>query len=336
MRRIVVIGGGGFFGGEIARKLREWSYAPLIAGRSRGDLRLDVEQGSSIRAALRAGDLVLDTAGPFQQRSALLLDCAIEIGFDLIDVSDSYSYAAAVHQRADAIERRGIRVLSSCSALSAASALAVAITKVSSPLRLTAYLAPASRYTANRATVQSMLSSIGRPIPLFRDGTIQEGIGWTEARTLHFPEPAGVRSGFLVESVDALTLPRIWPSLREVEFVVDTQIPGANRALRIAARSALLRCALEWSEPAASGLARLLGPARSILAYEIETASRLAHFVLAGERSYLLAVLPAALAARSILQESFIERGLVPPHRQIDPAELMNEVASEGIVSVCV
>ena len=41
------------------------------------------------------------------------------------------------------------------------------------------------------------------------------------------PGPVGLVCGRLFETADAVYLPRIWPSLREVDMVVDPNTPGA-------------------------------------------------------------------------------------------------------------
>ena len=50
LRRVVVIGAG-FFGGVIARRLAEVGITPVVASRTSGELRLDVEDRDVDRAA---------------------------------------------------------------------------------------------------------------------------------------------------------------------------------------------------------------------------------------------------------------------------------------------
>ncbi|MCH8965422.1 MAG: saccharopine dehydrogenase NADP-binding domain-containing protein [Planctomycetes bacterium] len=74
--------------------LRAEGLAPLMASRSRSaDLVLDVENAGSLRENLRAGDVVIDAAGPFQHRNATLSEAALDVGFDVVDIADSLAYA---------------------------------------------------------------------------------------------------------------------------------------------------------------------------------------------------------------------------------------------------
>src|SRR5687767_14674042 len=98
MKRGIVAGGTGSFGLAVLARLAERGIRGLTASRrSSADVVLDVEQAASIHASLRRGDLIIDTVGPFQDRSTTLLEAAIEIGCDLIDLSDSLAYAQRVY-----------------------------------------------------------------------------------------------------------------------------------------------------------------------------------------------------------------------------------------------
>ena len=60
----------------------------------------------SIRSVMRAGDVVIDAAGPFHARSTALIESAIEIGFDVVDINDNLRYAesvVALQSRIDAV-----------------------------------------------------------------------------------------------------------------------------------------------------------------------------------------------------------------------------------------
>ncbi|HKB79710.1 MAG TPA: NAD-dependent epimerase/dehydratase family protein, partial [Thermoanaerobaculia bacterium] len=99
MKRIVVIGASGFFGRLILERLRAAGLQALGASRSQGDLRLDAEDPGDLRENLRQRDLVIDAAGPFQTRTPALVDTAMRVGFDLIDLSDSAEYTRKIYER---------------------------------------------------------------------------------------------------------------------------------------------------------------------------------------------------------------------------------------------
>src|SRR6476646_1997879 len=123
MKRVVVIGGSGFFGRLIVERLTAAGLQPIAASRSWGELRIDANDPESLRASLKQRDLVIDAAGPFQKRTPALIQVARTIGFDVIDLSDSPEYTAMIYEQQAPILASGIRVLTACSSLSTVSAL---------------------------------------------------------------------------------------------------------------------------------------------------------------------------------------------------------------------
>ena len=109
MRRVVVLGGSGFFGRLIVERLSAAGLNPIAASRSSGELRIDANDADAIHANLKQRDIVIDAAGPFQTRTPALIQAARTIGFDLIDLSDSPEYTAMIYQQQAPIHPVGQR-----------------------------------------------------------------------------------------------------------------------------------------------------------------------------------------------------------------------------------
>lgn len=328
MRRIVVAGGAGFFGRNVVDLLRTMGLRPIVAGRT-GEPRLDVEDPRSLRSVLRPGDVVVDAAGPFQSRTTALVETAIEIGMDVVDLNEGIGYAKAVAGLDGPARERDVAILSSCSAVSSVAAILVQVSGVERPTRVSALVAPASRETANPGTVRALLRSIGRPVEVRRNGRVHSAIGWREARRFELPR----RRGHLVGSALPVTLPAIWPGLRDVDCWTDTGTLGANAVLSVASRSGALRALAEALMPLGQLAARVLGATRGAFAVEIEDeGGRIARLALtSARRSYLIAAAPAALAARAIAEGRFTERGIVPADRHVNADELLAYLQRLGI-----
>jgi hypothetical protein len=313
MKRIVVLGGSGFFGRIIVERLTAAGLQPLAASRSSGALRIDANSPEQLKANLRQRDLVIDAAGPFQARTPALIEAAAKIGFDVIDLSDSADYTAMVYAHQAPIASAGIRILSACSAVSTVSAAVLKMSGIDDPRRLSAYILPASRYTANRGSVRSFLHGVmGR------------------SRSIRFPAPIGTRSGVLIKSVDWVTLPPDFKSLYVTELIVDSGSAVGNLVLPSkSVRDLLLRY-----EPAILRLAKRFGNSSGILGFEIASTLRHRRHVFTGEKTYLLAVLPAIEAARQIAGGKYPHRGIVPPTKHVDPFELFEAIKREGINTV--
>jgi NAD(P)-dependent dehydrogenase (short-subunit alcohol dehydrogenase family) len=298
MKTIIVLGGSGFFGNLIVQRLREAGLQPLVAARSSGDLRIDANNADDLRVYLKQRDLVIDAAGPFHTRTPALIETAMRIGFDIIDLSDSPEYTAMIYERAAPISAAGIRVLAACSTLSTLSAIVVKTCGLAEPRRFTAYLRPESRYTANRGAVESFLHAI-------------EGVA-----------PHGMK----VKSVDTVTFPRLFPTLQTIEFVVDSGATG-NFFLQFAA----FRRWIQRHQEMVLKSGRIFGKRKGIVRFEVSTMLRRKVLSFRGRKSYMIAVFPAVQAAMAIAAGRFPQRGLVPPTEHVDTTQLYEALRGEGI-----
>jgi hypothetical protein len=137
-----------------------------------------------------------------------------------------------------------------------------------------------------------------------------------------------------VKSVDTVTLQRIYPTLRTAEFVVDLHIPFMNLLLLAAPVMPIVKEFVGRHEARAIRLAHRIGVKSGVLAYELASTVGYKYRIFIGERSYLLAVIPAVLAAVSIAEGKFPRRGLVPPTEHVDHVQLFDAVRSEGITLI--
>jgi hypothetical protein len=332
--RIIVAGGRGFFGRAIIELLRADGLAPLAASRSPdAEVVLNVEDRASLLAALRPDDVVIDTVGPFQDRSAALVEAAIETGFHVIDLSDSIAYARRIWAMKPRIDAAGIRVLTACSAMSAISAALVRHAGIPEPVRVTGFIAPASRHSANSATGASLLRSVGQPIEVLRDGQLVTRIGWLDRRTIDLPPPLGRIHGHLFEAVDSFLLPKVWSSIRTSDYFVDSRVPGLNAAFTLAAHAPTFRRLMERYQSYGLVLARGLGASVGGLAYEIErTNGSVVRYSLAtSDRAFRIAAVPAVLAARNLNDDRFKPRGLISCDQLIAHDELFSHLAELNV-----
>jgi hypothetical protein len=231
------------------------------------------------------------------------------------------------------IESAGIRVLNSASTVSAVAAAVIGQSGIERPRQLTAFLAPASRHTANAGAALSLLRCVGGRVRVRCDGRLVDFPGWRYPRSFDMPRPLGAVCGRLFESADAVHLPRIWPSLRDVAMYVDTNTPGVNALLDVAARLAGVRRVLEWGARWGTIVARICGSAAGGIGYEIKGGSGQVerYALVSGKNSFITAIAPAILAAQAIAEDRFGQRGLVPPNRHVEPQVLFDFLKSKGI-----
>jgi hypothetical protein len=176
VKRIVVVGAG-FFGRLVARRLADLGLAPLVATRRGADLTLDVEDERSLRALLRSGDVVVDTAGPFSARTTRAAIAALEIGCDYVDIAESLPWSEAMLALSERAAAGMSRLYPACSAVAAVAGACVRASGMTAPTSADLFIAPASAETASPATVRGLTATIGRPLRTLRGGRLAVGRG---------------------------------------------------------------------------------------------------------------------------------------------------------------
>jgi hypothetical protein len=308
LRRVLVLGARGFFGRHALALLRAGGIAAVPISHADAD----VEDRSSLRSLVQPNDVILDTVGPFQVRSQALLDVALERQADLVDLSDSAAYARSIGERRPEVAARGIAVLTGCSAISAVVATLVRASDVGEPVRVDAWLAPASRDTATVSTARSFLGSV-------------------RSSAMQGCEFAPVR-GLRVDSALSVQLPVIWPQLAETAFWVDPHTRGAAPLLALASRSRIARRAMVALVPLGVRLARLAGTREGIFALRVEGSAGVARWVLRAPReSFLLALGPATIAVRRLASGERGPRGVVPADEHVSQGELVEFLEAHRI-----
>jgi hypothetical protein len=255
----------------------------------------------------------------------------------LIDLADSLDYVARVQALSQQVAASRVRVLPACSSVSAVSAALVRLAGVDAPVRISTFLAPATRNTSTSATTSSFFSAMGRDVRLVRDGALVHRPAFSETRGLTFAQPVGHVSAMLAESADAITLPRIWPTLRHVDFWVDTRRRVFNRLFGAASRLPWLLSMVRTIEPVGRPLARLVGAKSGGFAVDVEDARgrRIVAGFVHASHSYLVAVAPAILAARHLSAGTFMATGFVPADQQVNPFELREWLQQAGLLYFC-
>jgi hypothetical protein len=109
---------------------------------------------------------------------------------------------------------------------------------------------------------------LSRPIHVLHDGHLTAATGWSRSIVFRVPFGRGEVRGYLAESADAVTLRRVWPSLCDVDFFVDTQVVGLNRLIATALRLPAGGRLFERLVPTAVPLARLVGSYAGPLEYQ--------------------------------------------------------------------
>jgi Saccharopine dehydrogenase NADP binding domain len=278
--RVLVLGGYGLFGGRIVRALaRDAGLHLIVAGRDRARAETFIASIETPRSALEAAVLdtqdadlethlralaprvVIDTAGPFQQRNEggdaheyyRVTRAILAIGAHAIDLADDRDYVrdiVALEGTAKAAGRWAISGASSVPALHAAVIEAhrdrfADIDEVSSAI------APGNRTPRGWATMLAILSYCGKPFRVLQDGEWRVVYGWQSLRRLRV-HGAGTRWLARCNVPDLDLLPARYPALRTVDFRAGLELRRMHLGLWLATwcvRAGLIRDLRRFAKP---------------------------------------------------------------------------------------
>lgn len=274
MSGILVLGGYGGFGGRLSRRLAGAGHEVVVAGR-----RLSIATrfcaglpGSRPLAADRNEDptalfatarpaLVVDAAGPFQGSDYRVPAACAALNIPYLDLADDRAFVAGIGAiRADVPIIAGA---SSVPALSGAVVrhLAAGMTRVTA---VEAAISASNRAAAGRSVATAILASVGRPVPLWRNGRSRVGHGWQDIRRERFGLADGTSLGrrwvALADVPDLALLPERLAGRPAVTFRAGTELGFQNLALWLASWP------VRWWGGSLTPLARWLLPLQRLTA----------------------------------------------------------------------
>lgn len=223
-RRVLLIGGTGVFGRRLARHLAAIPGLELmvtsrddgkaralasgitpVAGTTISGLGFDHRHNPAGKMAGLAPWLVIDASGPFQGAGYDVPRAALAAGAHVVDLADARDYILGYGAALDRPAReRGLVALAGASSTPALSSAAVAaLTEGWQRIdTIDIAITPGGRSEVGEAVIAAILSYAGRPIPIWREGMLQETRGWLDSRRIAIPGLGGRRVA-AVETVDA-------------------------------------------------------------------------------------------------------------------------------------
>ncbi|POR51412.1 SDR family oxidoreductase [Bosea psychrotolerans] len=223
-RRVLLIGGTGVFGQRLARHIAGMAGLDLtITSRNEAKARaladsiataatttirgigLDHRRDLDAVLAKLSPWLVIDASGPFQGASYDVPRAALTAGAHIVDLADARDYILGYGPALDGLAcERGLVALAGASSTPALSCAAVAALTEGwrriDTLDIT--ITPGGRSEVGEAVIAAILSYAGRPIPIWREGELQDAHGWIDGRRVVMPG-LGSRRVAAVETVDA-------------------------------------------------------------------------------------------------------------------------------------
>jgi hypothetical protein len=252
--RVLVLGAYGFFGhriceplarnprvrlilaGRDAKKATELAYRlGLTAEHAR---RIDADEPRLGTLLRKLGvNLVIHTAGPFQQQDYHVAQAAIEAGCHYLDLADGRAFVGGITRLDAAARAAQVSVVSGASSLPALSSAVVDV-----------YLPAFSRLESIRigissgalvpgiASMRAVFGYCGQPIRVLENGQWIEVPGWLDRQSHAFPRPVGERIFGRCDVPDLALLPARYPGVRTVSFHAGVATDTGHKAVEWLAR----------------------------------------------------------------------------------------------------
>ena len=357
--RTLIIGGYGNFGSYIAEALKnEPAIQLLIGGRSRekaghfcaalGGINApeahDIDIDGDLAGALKgiAPDIVIHTTGPFQSQDYRVAEACIAQGCHYLDLADARRFVGTIAGLDAAAKAAKVLVVSGASSVPCLTGAFVdeALPRFARLVALDYGISAAQHTNRGLATTSAVLSYVGKPIVMLREGAPRRVYGWQDLHAVRYPE-LGTRLFGNCDIPDLDLFPQRYPSLRDLRFAAGHELKLLH--LGTWALSWLVRARLIGS---LANHAKLL--LRAGFLFDRFGSGRSGfHMVLSGigrdgqartERVFLVArsghgpyipCMPAILLARRLAEGTLDKRGAMPCLDLIDLPDYL--AALEGL-----
>jgi hypothetical protein len=240
LKKIVIIGGTGHFGGRICRRLVAQAGAELtISSRSLSRAQEFVDElvpsGSTttIRAAaldqsshdfesrllaLRP-DVVIHTAGPYQGQDYRVAKACIQAGSHYIDLADGRDFVSGFAALNDDATRNNLLLVSGASTLPGLSSVVIDSLRdrFDAIRKIEISIAPAHQTPRGKSTISAVLSYCGMPVPMLIAGKWETKHGWQDIRRHRYPD-FGMRLSAACDVPDLELLPAYVNGVDTVTF----------------------------------------------------------------------------------------------------------------------
>ncbi len=232
MKRVLILGGYGNFGTIITKTLAsEPNITVIVAGRSAVKARqlakqyntewvaVDIHQSLDVTLKDAQADIVIHTAGPFQNQDYQVAKSCIRNGCHYIDLADARNFVAGINQLDDAARDANVLIISGASSVPClSSAIINAYQHQFQSLESIDYAITTAHQTyRGLATTLAVLGYAGKPFSALIDGQMQTIYGWQDLHAHKFSN-LGWRLLSNCDIPDLELFPQYYPSLKTIRF----------------------------------------------------------------------------------------------------------------------
>jgi len=211
---------------------RATGFAQSLGNAARG-VRIDVQTGDLVENLRSLGaELVIHTAGPFQNQDYRVPHAVAAAGAHYIDLADGRRFVCDFPAALDAAFRSAGRtaVAGASTVPALSSAVVDHLTAGWRSIRsIDICIAPAQGAPRGQATLAGVLAYCGEPIQVWRDGAWTEEPGWAKPTTVQFARMKP-RRGALCDIPDLELFPARYAGVQSVMFRAALEVGLAQHA----------------------------------------------------------------------------------------------------------
>jgi len=240
LKKIVVVGGTGHFGGRICRRIvGELNTELVVTSRDQAKAQVIVDelQESNSAAVISAAaldqslqdfetdllalhpDIVIHTAGPYQGQDYRVAKACIQAGSHYIDLADGRDFVQGFDSLGDEAKRNDLLLVSGASTLPGLSSVVVDSLRreFQTIQKIEISIAPAHQTPRGASTIAAVLSYCGMPFQVLVDGDWVTKYGWQDLRRHRYPD-FGLRLSAACDVPDLGLLPDYVAGVNTVTF----------------------------------------------------------------------------------------------------------------------
>ncbi|WP_244161214.1 saccharopine dehydrogenase family protein [Pseudomonas anguilliseptica] len=164
-------------------------------------------------------DLLISTAGPFQDQDYRVAQAAIAAGVHYLDLADARKFACGIGELDQAARQANVLISSGASSVPALSAAVIdQLLPRFGRLDSIWHGISSSEKTPGVSTLAAVLNYCGKPFRQWREGQWREVYGWQELTAHDFPAPLGRRWLGNCDIPDLELFPARYVGVRNVRF----------------------------------------------------------------------------------------------------------------------
>ena len=244
--KILVLGGYGLFGSLIVKNLLPESNLELIiAGRNLSSAKQFIEdikdqanckltplaidathQELSQKLNKLNLDLVIHTCGPYQHQDYYVAKACIHAGIHYIDLADGREFVSNIHELDSLAKENHCLVISGASSVPGLSSAVAAeyLPEFSVVDEFISYILPGNQTPRGLATIQSILSYVGKPFRVWKKNKWQTVYGWQDLERVEL-KGLGKRWSGNCDVPDLQLFPKFYPKIKTIRFQAGLELP---------------------------------------------------------------------------------------------------------------